>query len=137
MRDRVEDFEVARGCLFSKWKPWPDVTIESYIVPKFPKHIRFHIIDSKRALTLADGGFAINREELEVLENSASKVTLKNGSLISAVECLSGNQQAEIINVEPNTNIMHPSCTLPCLVSKHPPGKYVIASSVLGERVFT
>ena len=132
MRDKVEDFEATPGYLYSKWRPWPDVTIDSYILPKFPRHIRLHIVNSKRALTLADGGFAINRENLEVLERNHSKIILKNRNLISKIECLSGNQEAQLIRTEPNTNLMHPNSSLPCLVSKHPPGKYIIASSVSG-----
>ncbi|MFV0503832.1 MAG: DUF2264 domain-containing protein [Lachnospirales bacterium] len=45
--------------IYSKWKPYEDVTIETYIIPSFPDHIRIHFIDSHRKLECYDTGFSI------------------------------------------------------------------------------
>jgi len=149
MRDVVAAFEVVDGCgcirvgdfsceyeqgyLYSKWQPWADVTIESYIVPQFPAHVRIHVVDSKRPLTLADGGFAVDSERLCFSETENNRAILRSDIHVSEITCLTGNQKPEIIPLEPNTNLLYPRCFLPYLVSSHEPGKYIIASKVLGR----
>ncbi|WEV46553.1 DUF2264 domain-containing protein [Bifidobacterium sp. ESL0690] len=53
------DYAVHGDYVYSRWEPWSDVTIRNFIVPLMPWHIRVHVIDSARALHLAEGGFAM------------------------------------------------------------------------------
>ncbi|WEV69572.1 DUF2264 domain-containing protein [Bifidobacterium sp. ESL0775] len=53
------DYAVHGDYVYSRWEPWNDVTIRNFIVPLMPWHIRVHVIDSARALHLAEGGFAM------------------------------------------------------------------------------
>ncbi|TFY68802.1 hypothetical protein EVJ58_g799 [Rhodofomes roseus] len=58
-------FEGAGGSewLRSMWYPWPDVAVETWLVPPAQDaplwHLRVHRIRTKRALLSAEGGFAI------------------------------------------------------------------------------
>ncbi|WEV53151.1 DUF2264 domain-containing protein [Bifidobacterium sp. ESL0704] len=45
--------------VYSRWEPWNDVAIRNFIVPLMPWHVRVHVIDSARALHLAEGGFSM------------------------------------------------------------------------------
>ncbi|WEV75208.1 DUF2264 domain-containing protein [Bifidobacterium sp. ESL0800] len=53
------DYAVHGDYVYSRWEPWSDVTIRNFIVPLMPWHIRVHVVDSGRALHLAEGGFAM------------------------------------------------------------------------------
>ncbi len=44
---------------YSLWKPWEDVSIANFVVPDMPWHVRVHVIDTHRALHLAEGGFSL------------------------------------------------------------------------------
>lgn len=53
------DYAIHGDYVYSRWEPWSNVTIRNFIVPLMPWHIRVHVIDSARALHLAEGGFAM------------------------------------------------------------------------------
>lgn len=53
------DYAVHGDYVYSRWEPWSGVTIRNFIVPLMPWHIRVHVIDSARALHLAEGGFSM------------------------------------------------------------------------------
>ena len=52
-------FTVAGDVLFAKWHPWKDVTVETWLLPASPWHIRVHRITSPRELHATEGGFAV------------------------------------------------------------------------------
>ena len=60
--------------LRSMWYPWPDVAVETWLVPPSPAaplwHLRIHRIRSARVLLSAEGGWAIygQREDDRALE---------------------------------------------------------------------
>ena len=59
--ETIEDTPV----LMSEWRPWPDVVIDTYLLPPTEDtpnwHLRLHHITSGgRTLTTSDGAFALN-----------------------------------------------------------------------------
>ena len=54
----------AGNSLYAKWKPWSDVTVETWLLPANPWHVRVHRITTPRALHGTEGGFAIDRADL-------------------------------------------------------------------------
>ncbi|SDC63486.1 hypothetical protein SAMN02799630_01038 [Paenibacillus sp. UNCCL117] len=60
-RTSVEAF-LTEGLVYTKWRPWNDVEVQTWIIPGLPWHIRVHRVDTKRVLDAADGGFALGLE---------------------------------------------------------------------------
>jgi hypothetical protein len=133
MKHRVTEFKVFEEYLYSKWMPWDDVIIESYIVPLFPWHIRVHKIESKRTLALADGGFAIDRQGEHKKITGENSCAVIRADAVSGIVDISGGQLPVIVQTEPNTNLMVPLTVIPTLTSEIPPGKRTLVSAVLGS----
>jgi len=49
--------------IYTRWKPWSDVEIRTWLVTGTPWHVRIHRIDTARYLDCADGGFALGLEK--------------------------------------------------------------------------
>jgi hypothetical protein len=124
----------------SFWAPWPDVTIHTTLVSLGDWHVRFHRIDSGRALKAVEGGFSLRRcrnlrESAEApaapdppIENSAqsageSLAALPWGaSRIAALEPESA-RTGSIVIPAPNLNLLEPHVLIPMLEGSLEPGK--------------
>lgn len=131
-RHTVESFRLHKDYLYSVWKPWTDVKIESYIIPLFPWHVRIHFVQTERNLNLADGGFAIEKtKKYRVLERTNS-FTIVRDREISGIVSLLGEQQIKVIVPDPNTNLINERTLIPTAISRVQPGAYSYATAVLG-----
>ena len=63
VRETNEVAQIAGNTLYARWKPWSDVTVETWLIPANPWHIRVHRIVTPRALHATEGGFAIARAD--------------------------------------------------------------------------
>ncbi|MCG5220305.1 DUF2264 domain-containing protein [Streptosporangium sp. KLBMP 9127] len=50
------------GLLHTRWTPWPDVEVETWLLAVAPWHIRVHRLTTHRRLRSAEGAFAVNRD---------------------------------------------------------------------------
>lgn len=121
---------LADNYLYHQWAPMPEVEIISYIIPVNQWHLRVHHIDSKRKLSLADGGFA--NGALSSQPNSLEKATecRIGAGTMGRVESLGlvGYQRATLIYPSTNTNLLVSNTVLPTLLATHQPGKQVYIS---------
>lgn len=126
-----ESYYIKENYIESSWKPWNDVKIKSFIIPLTPWHVRIHVIDTERMLDAAEGAFAAPAS-IGTQKFSEDKVFYKfDDCIIGIVDC-SGNQKAEMITPEPNTNLIYPRTVIPTLTSRLNQGKHVLISAVLG-----
>ena len=134
MRFGVEEYKISNDYLYSIWKPWDDVLIQTYIIPVMPWHIRLHIVKAGRRLSLAEGGFSINREGLHnvIEDNHGVAYHLTEGQISGIINLLNFDTH-EIIFPEANTNLNYPSTAIPTLMAEVEPGNYILASAVLGD----
>lgn len=133
-RNGVSSFKVFDDRLFSRWQPWKNVTIDTYIIPLFPWHIRLHIVETERSIVLADGGFAISAiDECENQNGDVFCAVLKQTELSGIVSLLAW-QKPEIVQPESSTNLMAKKTRIPTLLSKLLPRKHILASAVLGAK---
>ncbi len=58
-RRQAEDQSCGANWTSGRWRPWPDVTIETTLVALGAWHVRVHRIESARALETVEGGFSI------------------------------------------------------------------------------
>lgn len=139
VRRKCEEYKVTEREVYSRWKPWHDVEVETWLIPVMPWHVRIHRINTRRPLETAECGFAIGREKDLTISGSDS-IILEPGGIaaqypwgISRIVNLKGDRSPELINAEPNTNIMVPRTVIPALKGALEPGVHIIACAVLGE----
>ncbi|KAJ6605812.1 hypothetical protein B0H10DRAFT_2167074 [Mycena sp. CBHHK59/15] len=124
------------GWLRSMWYPWKGVEVETWLVPPTPAaplwHLRVHRIKTARALSSAEGGFAIygqgkNGRHLEPASGEAFG-TLAEGGVARAASRAgvsgildSGGQarKGTALRTDANSNLIVARAVLPTLLGEH------------------
>ena len=136
---KCEEYEVNDNVIYTKWKPWDDVEIKTWLVPGTPWHIRIHCIETKRNLDIAEGGFALGLEHTQYNEQKAEGIThLKESAAISpwavsGIKSLYGNGKAELVYPNANTNLVHSRTVIPTIKASLKPGIHWLVNAVFGE----
>lgn len=129
-RRECETVRVDENYIFSRWSPWHDVHIDSWLVPFGEWHLRLHRITSARTLQTVEGGFAVMKTDPQ-LHGRGSYLSADNGS--SAIVDLSPNisRQPDSVVTPPNSSIMFAGCaTIPMLTSTLPQGESWLCCAV-------
>lgn len=138
VRETNEEAKLAGETLYSKWSPWPDVSIETWLVPANDWHIRIHRIVTPRPLQSAEGGFAIARRDLD-----ADTLVAANGLAYAVgLEDFSGildlgptiKRDGLVQKAPPNTNMIVAKTLIPQLRGRIPAGETVLSCAVLALR---
>ncbi|MEL4870134.1 DUF2264 domain-containing protein [Pantoea agglomerans] len=120
------------GTIYSRWLPWRDVLIESWLLALGDWQLRVHRINTRRALDCAEGGFSLaNRPQPQVHE-SDSACWLRNAQDVSAIFCLYPHARCgETVVTPPNSNLLFAErAAVPLLRGELDPGKHVLISAV-------
>lgn len=131
-----ESFAIEQNRVLATWRPIPEVTVETELIPMGMWHIRKHRIRTRTEITIAEGGFAIAADGeghcgLQVSQNGAAAVAPWG---ISGILALRGYNAAQVLKLEPNTNLMAPRTLLPTLTAKFGSGDHELVCAVLGTR---
>ncbi|MNP22599.1 hypothetical protein D3C76_1152790 [compost metagenome] len=134
VRRQNEESRMEDNILYSKWKPWRDVEVQTWIVAGLPWHIRIHRVSTERCLDAAEGGFALGYElDIHVAKDNYVGITASNMVGSSGIVGLLGYDGAELIYPNANTNILHPRTVIPTLKVSLKPGTHWLISAVFGE----
>ncbi|CAN7636929.1 DUF2264 domain-containing protein [Pararhizobium sp. LjRoot238] len=138
VRETNEEATLAGNALFSRWSPWPDVTVETWLMPAGPWHIRVHRIVTPRPLETAEGGFAIARRDFEMDTLS---------SVVGAAYAIGEEDFTGILDLgstiprdgiahkaPPNTNLVVAKTLVPQLRGNIPAGETILRTAVLAAR---
>jgi hypothetical protein len=138
VREALLEAVLEGDVLRSRWQPWPDVEVETWLLPRLPWHVRVHRLRTKRPLQSAEGGFALARPDTS-LRSENTMLQKGDGFAIatystgwSGIRDLRGDRQGTVVRTDPNTNLLHPRTVLPTLVSKHNVGEHWLVCAVLG-----
>ncbi len=139
VKRRCEKTFIENDVIYSRWKPWGNVDVETWLIPGLPWHIRIHCIRTERYLDTAEGGFALpvegasfNKEKIVKTENDKEAVaTFTWGT--SAIRNLNGSGKPELVFPNANTNLIHSKTVIPMIKSKLSPGTHWLVSAVYGE----
>jgi len=135
MREVLEEALIAGDKLYSRWKPWDDVTVETWLVPMAPWHIRIHRIQTPRALETSEGGFAIPRADFNVDTSiqEAGRTVWHGQSDLSAIVDLSSDikRTGHAISAIANANLIHAKTLVPQLRGEIAAGTTVLAAAVV------
>lgn len=123
---------IAGDKLYAQWQPWPDVDIETWLVPAGAWHIRIHRITTPRPLHATEGGFAIARADFnaEQINEGSGAATVRSATDISAILDLSSQREARIHRANPNTNLIAARTLVPQLRGDIPVGTTVLMTAV-------
>lgn len=140
-RRKTKEARFENGVLRSMWYPWPDVEVETWLIP--PKketplwHLRVHRLRSGRKISSAEGGFAIygQRQDGRALEPVSDEEygTHENGSAVrvasragvSGVVALEGesSRKGKSIRLDANSNLIEARAVVPMLLAEHDPSE--------------
>ncbi len=132
VREQNETAQIAGTTLFSRWTPWPDVTVETWLLPANPWHIRVHRITTARRLETSEGGFAVARADMnaDATVNEIGRAEAHTATDVSVIVDLSATQrEGKAHNALPNTNIIVAKTIVPQLRGPIEPGVTVLITA--------
>ncbi|KAL1968628.1 hypothetical protein VTN77DRAFT_1454 [Rasamsonia byssochlamydoides] len=124
VREHCNTAMLAGDVLFSRWSPWNDVHIETWLIPSGLWHIRVHRITSARALSTIEGGFAAPRTDFSkdqtaadnAAASAAAQVISTLGDFSGIIDASTPRRSARVIAPHGNTNVMFPRTFVPQLL---------------------
>ena len=126
--------QIAGDVLFAKWHPWKDVTVETWLMPASPWHIRVHRITSPRELHATEGGFAVARADFNTdeLGEETDRAFARTPTDLSAIVDLGGGgRTGRAHKALPNTNLIHARTLVPQLRGPIAPGVTVLVTAAM------
>lgn len=133
-RRECDEVRVHEDHLFSRWSPWRDVQVSTWLIPCGDWHLRVHHLHTARELQSVEGGFAVMKAEPQSLNQGAHhgcRVDAENG--VSAIVCLSPQLQreADCVVTPPNSSVMFAECAvIPMLQTTLAAGEHWLACAV-------
>lgn len=115
----------------SIWDPYPDVRVETILMPCGEGHIRWHKITTDVALETVEGGFAIPRTGQAARHTAAGGAALAADADESVIIDMAGLSQmprrARVHAPAANTNLAAPRSWVPQLIGHLPVGVHNLA----------
>ncbi|MFI6454957.1 DUF2264 domain-containing protein [Streptosporangium amethystogenes] len=128
-----EDLSSGGGLLHARWTPWPDVEVDTWLLPRPPWHVRVHRLRSGRGLLSAEGAFAVDRDPAaHRADEGPGHARLDSPAGLCVIEDLLGARSGELVLPLPGTNVIVPRTVIPTLRGEHEPGEHWLACAVLG-----
>ncbi|HXV32235.1 MAG TPA: DUF2264 domain-containing protein [Sinorhizobium sp.] len=138
VREANEEARLAGNVLFSRWSPWPDVVVETWLIPSPPWHLRVHRITTPQPLLTAEGGFAIARRDFETdtLAAAPGSAHAIGAEDFSGIRDLGSTVAREGLaqKASPNTNLIAAKTLVPQLRARIPAGETILRCAVLAIR---
>lgn len=135
VRETNESAQIAGDTLHAVWKPWSDVSVETWLLPANPWHIRVHRITTPRPLHATEGGFAIARADLnaDTYIDAPGRGVAKSVSDVSAIVDLSagGKREGRAFRALPNTNLVVSKTIIPQLRGDIAAGTTVLVTAAM------
>jgi hypothetical protein len=137
VRRHVEACEVRGELVWSRWRPMPEVVVETVLTGCAPWHVRLHRLRTEIPLRAVEGGFAVGWDGGDPTEPpaaslagpGAARVVVRGG--LSGISDLGGERPGRILPMAPNTNLMEPRTLCPVLECDLAPGEHWLACAVL------
>ncbi|MET3899818.1 hypothetical protein ABIB57_003780 [Devosia sp. UYZn731] len=133
VRESNEVAQIAGDTLFARWKPWADVSVETWLLPANPWHIRVHRIITPRVLKASEGGFAIGRADLnsDTYEDGTGRALARSKTDVSTILDLAGKRAGRAHKAFPNTNLIVAKTIVPQLRGDIPVGTTVLVTAAM------
>ncbi len=130
--------------LYSRWSPFPDVVVRTWLFPAGDWHVRIHMVSSKRDVVMKEGGFGIMRYDGIQPDVGFEQTFFSNGHGleiklpwgVSVVEDLLGVRMAECVKPRPNLNLMFSTSVVPVLNSGCRSDETVMLATLVGAGLY-
>ena len=143
-RGASETVTVDERWLYSLWRPWPYVEMETWLIPvALPWLLRVHRLKAKRPILIREAGFAAARPETAEEGERRALLSLSEapeilihgvGTLVGIRDLAIGTRarlrSAALARPLPNTNLMAPRTVLPVLLARCGEGEHLFATAV-------
>ncbi|MEX3018180.1 DUF2264 domain-containing protein [Kluyvera sp. STS39-E] len=128
-RRECECVEMLEGAIYSRWLPWHDVRIETWLILCGDWHVRVHRVNTARRLQTVEGGFAVMKADVESRARW-SRVRATNGvSMIADISPVA--RQGDSVVTPPNSSVMFAECAvIPTLTGEIEPGEHWLCCAV-------
>lgn len=131
-RTRVTEPVFTGAVIHSRWSPWPDIAVDTWLIPALPGHLRVHRLVTPRPLRSFEGGFALDRNRDNVPPRAeAPRCEFAFADAYSAIQALDGQRQARPTSCPPNSHLMHTWPAVPGLAADHPAGTHWLVCAVV------
>lgn len=130
---------VTQHFLSSRWKPFPGVMVQSWIIPMFPWHLCVYEIQSDRSLLAVEGGWALPRTDTlyDEMKNwmgcAPGRAAVWAETGFSGLAAYDARTDTEIVPVAPHANLQHPNVVIPVLKGWLPAGHHFLYSACIGH----
>ncbi|RAU51731.1 DUF2264 domain-containing protein [Pseudocitrobacter sp. RIT415] len=129
-RRECESVEVQENTIVSRWSPWRDVHVTTWLIPAGEWHVRVHRLDTARYLQSAEGGFAVMKADAQQGEGRC-QITARNGVSVIADLSPTLSRQSDAVVTPPNSSIMFAECaSIPLLTADLTPGEHWLCCAV-------
>ncbi|WP_190279408.1 DUF2264 domain-containing protein [Ornithinibacillus gellani] len=131
VRRQCEQVQITEHAIYSLWRPWKDVQIETWLIPVNGWDIRIHHIETDRELHGAEGGFSVPVADPYAGNMKPDQSFTKTKFGASGMIDLCQNRSLKRVRSSPNTNLLYANvCEIPTLVGDIPKGKHWLAAAV-------
>jgi hypothetical protein len=117
-RADMEDNHIGSNWLYSRWRAGHGVEVKSWLIAQAPWHLRAHKVTLDRPMFLTEGGFAIERTDVEPVmervENGVVQVITK-GAASLALDLSPTPRRASARRATPNSSLYFPRTYVPHL----------------------
>lgn len=142
-RYRVREFclepEVRDGVAYSRWLPWPDVEVRTWLVAADDgAHVRVHRVRTPRAVWSAECGFAAGytlRASLKCSDAQLEFAQVQTPLGVSALRDLSGKRTGSCVLLGASSHLLTSLSAMPVLQASHGPGEFWLACVARGSAV--
>lgn len=147
VREAAEAAAVEEAWLYSRWRPWSDVEVETWLVAvDLPWMLRIHRLTTRRPIITKEGGFSADRTgsghaDREFLSpTEAPQIRLDVvGGMVGIRDLPIGGREPErraaAARPLPNTNLVSPRTIMPVLLGRHEPGRHLFATAVFATDI--
>ncbi len=138
-KEKSEQIEIHETYMRTVWRPYEDVSIDTYLIYGYPWHVRIHRIKSGRNLVVAEGGFALGiecsdgaKQLKEVMDKNFAEVVSTVD--YSGIRGVSGYSECHLVRAASNTNLMNSRTIIPTLKGRISRGEAILVSIVYGDQ---
>ena len=132
-RRECESVEIQGNAIVSRWSPWQDVNVTTWLIPAGEWHVRVHRLDTARHLQSAEGGFAVMKADAQQGEGRC-QITARNGVSVIADLSPTLTRQGDAVVTPPNSSVMFAECaSIPLLTIDLTPGEHWLCCAVVAS----
>ncbi|MCR5108112.1 MAG: DUF2264 domain-containing protein [Lachnospiraceae bacterium] len=126
VRRICKEGKILKDGVYSKWSPYKGISVVTNILPNEKGHIRIHEIESDIECEAYDCGFCVKKEEgITISEKKIGYARVSNSFSFCEVKGDNGCE-GEVINADPNTNLLWNKTLIPAVRYSIPKGRSVL-----------